>query len=165
MTNQKEAVYNAVTNILNENGIELEVGEKAAEHLTTEQKKVVHQVVFEGIRSNEVAFTKDYADDDKQLNSYVSGLVNNWLRKDKRLNGGEKYKAKNPGSRAGSGDSQIKELRKLLKVEGLTEEQTVKVQAAIKARLLEIKPDTQAVINVDALPEHLRDLVKTTEEA
>jgi len=42
--------------------------------------------------------------DDAKLRSYCSGLQSNWLRKDTRLNGGVKYVAKNPGSRAGSTD-------------------------------------------------------------
>ena len=161
--NQKEAVYTTVINVLSENGIKFEEGMIVKEVLTTEMKKTISSILFEGFRSDEIELKKCFEDD--KLKGYISGLLNNWLRKDKRFNNGKDYEVKNPGSRAGSGDSQIKELRKLLKVEGLTEEQVTKVQAAIKARLIEIKPETQMVINVDELPEHLRDLVKTTEEA
>ena len=52
---------------------------------------------------------------EKLMKSYVSGLVNNWIRKYKPFNQGVKYEIKNPGSRKGSGDEQVREMRKLLK--------------------------------------------------
>jgi hypothetical protein len=158
MKKQKEAVYNAVINVLSENGIEFEEGMIANEVIDTDMKKTIHTILFEGFRANEIELNREY--DDAGLKSYVSGLTNNWLRKDKRFNNGTAYKAKNPGSRAGYSDPQIKELRKLLKVEGLNEEQTGNIQEAITKRLAEIKPASVVTIDVDQLPEHLRDLVK-----
>ena len=49
----------------------------------------------------------------EKMRSYASGLVNNWFRKDIRLNGGMKYEVKNPGSRQGAGDQQLKALKTL----------------------------------------------------
>ena len=66
-------------------------------------------------------------------------MLSNWLRKDKRLNGNVQYVAKNPGSRAGSTDPQIKAMRVLLS----TQEDPTKraeIQAFIDKRLAEIKP-------------------------
>ena len=87
----------------------------------------------------------------------MPGLVNNWLRKDGRLNGGVKYTAKNPGSRSGSGDEAIRAMKTLLSV---TTDASAKleIQAAIEARQAELKPKVE--VNVAALPESLRHLVK-----
>ena len=90
------------------------------------------------------------------LRKYIPGLVNNWLRKDKRLNGGNKYQPKNPGSRAGSGDESIRAMRTLLTVTTDLDSKA-QIEAAIQARLNELKP--KAAINTAALPEALRHLV------
>ncbi len=91
---QKEAVFSAVTNVCGESD--------GAYTPTKEQRASVNQILFEGFRSGTIECEKDY--DDSGLKAYVSGLQSNWLRKDKRLNGNVQYVAKNPGSRAGSGD-------------------------------------------------------------
>src|SRR5665213_1962213 len=54
-----------------------------------------------------------YATLESLRKDYVPGMVSNWIRKDLRLNGGEKYETKNPGSRAGQGDDQLKNLKAL----------------------------------------------------
>jgi hypothetical protein len=86
-------------------------------------------------------------------------LVSNWQRKDTRLNGGDKYETKNPGSRTGSQDEQVKAMRNLLKTQT---DPAIKaqIQKAIEERLAEIKPESKVEINVEALPEHFRHLVK-----
>ena len=93
---------------------------------------------------------------------YVVGMVTNWFNKSKELNGNVKYETKNPGSRAGSGDPQIKEMRTLRKhLEQLGNADGVaRVDEAIAQRLAEIgatKTPTIAV-NAENLPEFLRDL-------
>ena len=98
---------------------------------------------------------------DTELNKYCNGLISNWVKKDKRLNGNVKYSIKNPGSRAGQGDEQVKELRKLLK-QVTSADAKEQVQAALDARVAEVKAERtpSLVINTDALPEHLQHLVK-----
>ena len=157
MMNQKTAVYNTVINVLAENDIEFEEGMIVSEVLTSDMKKDVNAILFEGFREGTIELNTEY--DDVKLKTYVSGLTNNWIRKDKRFNDGEIYQAKNPGSRAGSSDPQIKELRKLLKINGLTDEHTTKIQAAITTRLAEIKPASVVTIDIDKLPEELKHLV------
>lgn len=161
MLNQKESVFSAVEVVLNEAGRQVD----GAVTLSKEERSQVVSMVTESITSGETEFSdaaKAKYDTPEKVRSYVVGLVNNWLRKDKRLNGGVKYQAKNPGSRAGSTDPVIKELRKLLST--LTEEdQKAAVQAEIDARLAEIQATKQAAkkeeINLDHIPEHLRALV------
>ena len=156
MLNQKEAVYTAITSLFgedHENPLQLD---------TEERKQVVTEVItmFEAgtvSLSHPVEFKK-----------YVPGLVNNWLRKDKRINGGETYRIKNPGSREGAGDKKLKNLKKMLGI--VKEEDKAKVQAAITTRTDQIKLEKQKDVEIDAsqIPEDLQHLLadstETTEE-
>ena len=97
-----------------------------------------------------------YIGNPKELNKYVGGLVNNWIRKCKEFNSGIQHKPKNPGSRKGYGDEQVKEMRKLLKT--ISDKETrVMIESAIEERLKVITPKIE--VNVSNLPEHLRHLV------
>jgi len=129
---QKEAVFSAVTNVCGETD--------GAYSPTKDERASVNQILFEGFRNGTIEYKGDVsALSDSDLKGYVSGLQSNWLRKDKRLNGNVQYVAKNPGSRAGSTDPQIKAMRVLLS----TQEDPTKraeIQAFIDKRLAEIKP-------------------------
>lgn len=159
MMNQKEAVYQAICNVL---GVQLgNAPEGTAVTLTSEQRASVNNILFEGFRGGHIAYDAEFAAkvaDDKALRSYVSGLQSNWLRKDKRLNGNVKYEAKNPGSRTGSGDVVLKNMRLLLST--ITDEADRKeIQAEIDARVAALKP-TAPTLDVSSLPEHLRKFAK-----
>lgn len=122
--------------------------------LTKEERSAVQSALLKGFQAGSISYTGDLKDTTK-LTAYISGLVSNWLRKDRRLNGGVQYVAKNPGTRTGSGDESLKAMRALL---GATtdEDARVEIQAEIDKRVSELKP--KKVINVDALPESLRHL-------
>lgn len=146
---QKEAVFSAVTNVCGE--------QEGAYTPSKDERASVNQILFEGFKSGSIEFAGELPEDSK-LKGYVSGLQSNWLRKDKRLNGGTQYVAKNPGSRAGSTDPQIKAMRVLLS----TQEDPTKraeIESFIARRLAEIKPAKTVTIDVDALPEALRHMV------
>ena len=126
---QKEAVYNAVINVCGK----LEEG--ATYSPTREQRSQINAILFEGFKSETIELGKTF--DDSTLKGYVSGVQSNWLRKDKRLNGGTAYIAKNPGSRQGVTDPQLKAMRALLST--LTDEtERAEVQNFIDARIKEI---------------------------
>lgn len=134
---QKEAVFQAVSSVLSEANINVSEGSDFAPALTREYRAQVTAILVEGFRSGNIALDKTF-DDDSALRTYCSGLTSNWLRKDKRLNGGMKYVAKNPGSRIGSSDPQLKAMRVLLS----TQEDSVKrdeIQSFIDARIEAIK--------------------------
>ena len=156
MLNQKEGVYTAIVNVL---GFEPN-GEQVI--LTDTQRKEVKEIITTGFLNDEIQMTSDakakHAEREKMY-AYVGGLLNNWLRKDTRLNGGGKYEPKNPGSRAGSGDKLLTELKKLLKVADQTEHAAI--QAAIEARQTELTADKAKKIEIDmsVIPEELRHLV------
>ncbi len=145
--NQKEAVYTAITILLDgepENPCVLD----------SEQKKLVVAEVITMFEKGDVTLSHPV-----DFKKYVPGLVNNWLRKDKRLNGGSTYQIKNPGSRAGAGDSKLKNLKRMLTV--VKEEDKAKVQACIDTRQAEIKAEKAKDIEIDAeqIPEELRHLL------
>ena len=153
---QKEAVFSAITGVLSEKGISFEDGTNVATLMTKELRGLVSAVLVEGFKSGSIDLDKQF--DDDGLRTYASSLQSNWIRKDKRLNGGIAYVAKNPGSRAGSGDEQLTAMRQLLKTLPHGSADYVEVQNFINNRVMELKTSkTKSVkINVEALPETLR---------
>lgn len=163
MLSQKNAVRNVIVSTFPNYEMGGEVILKSL--LTTEIKKAMRSALFESFRAGEVTFGAgdNKLADDVYLSKYVSGLLDNWVRKDPDFNanfGGGKYETKNPGSRAGSQDESIREMRKLLKSTELSTQDRAEIEKAINDRLTEIKPESVVTINVDAIPEHLRKFVK-----
>lgn len=160
--NQRTATVNTLLAVLSNRDVDFEVNGETPinDVLTPADKESAREILFTMFRAGEVEYKAEFqakVDDDSELKKYVSGLVNNWVRKAKELNCGEAYKPKNPGSRAGASDPQIKELRKLLQVCGESDKPAI--QEAINNRLAEIKPESVVTIDVSQLPEHLRSLV------
>lgn len=147
---QGNAVYAAVVAVL---GGEID----GPVQLTDIQLKEVEEAVFFAFKSGQC--TKNSGgQDDGSLKKYIPGLVNNWLRKDLRLNGGVKYQAKNPGSRSGTGDDTIRNMKVLLKhFEGNIEAQE-QIQLEINKRIEELKPP-KTTVDVSKLPESLKHLI------
>jgi hypothetical protein len=160
MKKQNDAVFEATVNVTGKN----EFASGALSEVTKDEKAQIIDLVTEGILQGEVAFSdeaKAKFDTDAKVRAYVVGMVSNHFRKDKRLNGGAKYETKAPGSRAGSGDEQLKNLKALLST--LTsEEDKAAVSAEIEARkkTLQVAKAKTSVkeINWDLIPEHLRNL-------
>ena len=148
MLSQKEAAYQAIVNVTGFSG------EGKCEP-SREQRAQINMILCEGFKSGHIALDRTF--DDSELKAYVSGLVSNWLRKDNRLNGGVKYTPKNPGSRSGSGDAQLKALRALLSTTEDEQERT-EIQGFIDKRVAELKP--KVTVDFSALPEELRHLIK-----
>lgn len=148
MIKQKDAVFNAVCEVRGTTEF------SSAVELSKEERSSVQASLIAGFQSGAIAYQGD-ATDSTKLTAYVSGLVSNWLRKDKRLNGNVSYVAKNPGTRTGSGDEALKAMRTLLSA---TTDETARaeIQSEIDKRISELKP--KKVINIDALPESLRHL-------
>lgn len=145
MMKQKDAVYQAVVSVTGFSG------EGVCEP-TREQKQVIHSILIEGFKNGEIELSRTYTD--QEMRNYVTGLLNNWLRKDERLNGGGKYVPKNPGSRAGTGDAQLKALRALLST--LTDPaDRAEVQKHIDARVAEISKASAPTVDFSKLPPEL----------
>lgn len=148
---QKEAVYSAVTSVFSENNITVSEGADASTVMTRELRASVNQILFEGFRNGTIELDREYSDVD--LKAYASGLQSNWLRKDKRLNGGAKYFAQNPGSRIGYSDPSLKAMRALLSTLTRDEDRS-EVQDAIDTKVAEIQATKvkKVIIDASALP-------------
>lgn len=147
---QSDAVVQAVKNITGYSG-------EGAATLTSEQAKQVREVLFEGFKNGSIQLSDEKrAEGADAIWKYIPGLINNHMRKDKRLNGNTKYTPKNPGSRAGSGDPQIVNLKKLLSTFTPGTEAHTEVLGYIEARQAELQATKQAVsVDFSALPPEL----------
>lgn len=151
---QKEAVFAAINSVLTENGIKFSEGQNVNPLMTKELRAQVNSILVEGFKSGTIELDREFSE--AELKAYVSGLQSNWLRKDKRLNGGVSYVAKNPGSRQGSSDPQLKAMRKLLTTV-TTDEDKAEIQSHIDARVAEIQATKVKKVEIDysALPADL----------
>ena len=151
MKNQKEAVFTAVASITNVDNNTVVV--------TTEERAQIIDIVAAGFVANEITMSEaaciKYLNDPVKLRQYSSGLVNNWLRKDTRLNGGAKYITKNPGSRAGSQDELVKNL-KALRATLSDDDKIAQVTEAIVARQAELKAVSAPTVDLDLIPSDLK---------
>ena len=155
---QNEAVFQAVCSVLNSTSFD------GAVKLTKDEQANVVSIVTQGIMTEDVDFSTEARskhNTEAKVKTYTIGMVNNHLRKDKRLNGGEKYETKNPGSRTGVGDSQLKAL-KALRSTITDSSQLSSIDEAIANRVsdLNLQKTKTAVIDINALPEEFRHLVK-----
>ncbi len=157
MLSQKEAVYKAVKSVYAEHGVEHEDFTKA--ELDKSMREQVISIVCTGFGNGEVELKSTQ----ENIKSYTSGLVSNWLRKDKRLNGNVKYKPTNPGSRTGQQDPMVKNLRILLSTLPEGSEAYEATKSRIETRVAEIKAEkaksNQKEVDFSAIPEDIKALL------
>lgn len=158
--NQRSATVNTILSVLSERGVEYELNGPTpiSQVLTDSDKAKVREILFTAFRSGQVEYKASFqakVNDDSELRKYISGLVNNWIRKAKEFNNGQAYVAKNPGARAGAGDSKVKEMKKLLQVTTDPQARAI-IQAAIDSRVAELKAEKNEVeIDYNAIPAEL----------
>lgn len=147
---QNDAVFSAVCSVFGVDSFD------SAVVLSKKQNNQVVEMVTEGIINGEVDFSENAREKHNTrplVRKYVVGMVNNHLRKDKRLNGNKVYVAKNPGSRTGTGDPILKSLKALLAI--CPAENQADIQAEIDLRLEALKP-AKPEIDWSLIPESLR---------
>ena len=154
---QREAVYQAICQVTGQDEFDTQV------ELSKDERAEVQKIVSGMLVTGQADFSDDARkkyDTEQKVATYTSGLVSNWLRKDKRLNGNISYVPKNPGSRAGNGDPMLRELRKLKKLHTGTDKEA-EIDGYITARQEEIKVEKAKAIeiNTSLIPEALRHLV------
>ena len=165
--NQKEATVSTILGVLAERGVDYELNGPTPinDILTDSDRATVRDALFTMFRDGSVTYKAEFqpkVDDDSELKKYISGLVNNWVRKNKEFNCGEVYVAKNPGSRAHSRDEQMQALKALSAQCMNDPEALAEITEAIVTRQAEIDAEKikAIVINVNALPDSLKHLVK-----
>src|SRR5687768_12409870 len=106
--NQRSGVFMVVSSVFGK-----DIAPNTKVELSKDQLQMVYDELFHLFKAGEIEYRGGVPDDTK-LKKYIPGLVNNWMRKDLRLNGGSPYETKRPGSRAGSGDETAKAIRGLI---------------------------------------------------
>lgn len=161
MSTQKDIVFSIVIGII---GKSYKEGTKVV--MTKEQKAKAVTMLEEAHAKGDMTIENKQ----ESIHSYCVGLLNNHLRKDKRLNGGEVYKPANPGSRTGIANPAIKATRQLANSlpEGSAEKAQVvaeldKMIATDKAQRAASK--ATASIDVDSLPENLKGFVNLAKKS
>lgn len=81
---QKQAVKQFLKEALDNKGITMAEGDAMKSYISKEMRKEVAQRLFNGMRDGSIALSSQK--DDKALRKYSSGLISNWLKKDKDLN-------------------------------------------------------------------------------
>ena len=165
MIGQKTAVVNTILSVLKDRGEEYVLNGEVnlKDVLTKEDKDKIKSILCEGFHEGEINMTESakvkYVGNEVQMRTYVNGLLNNWIRKNKEFNNGVGYIPKNPGSRTGQSDEVVKNLRLMKKT---TTDVSVleEIEKCIQERLLEIKPESVVVVDESKIPEHLRKFIK-----
>lgn len=154
---QKDGVFAAVTSYLKDQDRQLVDGQPVS--LSKEDSKTLIGMIAMSIQEGLIEVSEAKMStmvEDADYRKYASNLLNNWTRKDLRLNGGEKYETQNPGSRAGAGDETIKAL-KTLRASLTDDDQIEEVSKAIVERLALLKAERTKTkvkeVNFDLIPE------------
>jgi hypothetical protein len=161
---QTQAVYDATHAVLKDAGISFEDGQDIKDVITSEHKASINAILCEGFTEDKIELKDTPANQEKlanptELKKYVSGLMSNWFRKDKRFNGNTVYVAANPGSRTGQSDPTMKNLRLLKKQYESTGKDAAAIDEAINTRAAELKISKAKAIEVDmdAIPAELKE--------
>lgn len=157
---QKQAVVNTTIDIL---GADYDSTRSVNTQLTADQKKNLIDKMATGILNGDILYSKDITDM-KAIRKYAAGMVSNHIRKAKELNGGEQYQSTSSGK--GTRDPKLSALKKLLVNYDESTAEHVEIQAAITARLVELKAamkpkSKKSTILIDDLPQDLKELANT----
>ncbi|MCX6123578.1 MAG: hypothetical protein NTV34_02335 [Proteobacteria bacterium] len=92
MITQREAVFQEVSKILKQEKITSQPKQPAKAVLKDNHMKAIVVAITNGFKSGAIDLKKSESNskklsDAKLMESYVVGLINNWLRRDSRLNG------------------------------------------------------------------------------
>ena len=152
---QRDGVYSATRGVLADAGIKFEDGGQIGSVMTDELRAKVTAIVCGGFKAGMIELkdtpsNKEKLTTEAKLSSYVSGLISNWYRKDKRFNGGVSYEPTNPGSRTGQGDPQLKALRQLHKqFLGVDADKAKQIEGHMNARIAVIAAEKIKKVDID----------------
>jgi len=157
---QKDAVYEVSMRVLEENGVIFEEGvDVLVDVIDRDIRSTIVSILVESFKEDKIVMNKRH--EGKNLRRYASGLISNWAKKDTRLNGNVEYRIKNPGSRVGTTDPMVRELRKFLKqVKGTKHEEDVKKELSIRLNSIRKEQVKDIVINTNLIPDSIKHLVK-----
>lgn len=152
---QKDAVYNAIVSAFATANVTFSEGMDVGPTMKDKTLRAAVQSEIEaGFLAGTIDFEPTASNKEKmstpaKLSQYVSGLISNWIRKDERLNGNVKYEAKNPGTRVGSTDPQLKALRQLASQFKQDPIKFAEIQNHITNRVSTLQTEKAKAIKVD----------------
>jgi hypothetical protein len=148
---QKVAVFNAIVEVLEKNGNTYTEGMDIHPFMSKEIRSEVNDILCEGFTNGTIGLSEEASakyNTPALLRGYGAGLISNWVRKDLRVNGNVPYSAKNPGSRRGASDPQMKALKTLLNsTTDVTERE--EIQSYIDTRLTQLEAGKKKSTPVD----------------
>ena len=169
---QADCVYGAYLEALMDAGLNIAdldtTNATLASYMTKEIRNSVKSKVLAMFNGGVVNLKGDKWSDSKYLGSYVSGLITNWMHKDKRLNGGTKY-----ASVKAREDASVKAMRLLQASFAVDSDEYFEIQVSIASRLGELEAlvtakleaskasrgDKKSKVKASDLPEALRHLM------
>ena len=160
---QGKAVYVATVEVLGASGVEFDPSVPAAEQVDQTTRGQIVERVVDMFRSGEAVMKESESNRAKlsnttELRKYVVGLIHNWYKKSRELNGGIAYVPARTGTR--TSDPEMRELRKLLKSyeEGTAQRQAIADRIALRqAELDAAKP--KATADLSKISPELRSLL------
>ncbi len=164
---QVQAVIQITKSIL---GSRFLVGQPILNYITDSDKEEILNRVIVGLKNHEIHIKHSKQaklNSDKDVRKYAIGMINNWFKKAKELNGNSEYKPSNPGIRKGSADPMVREMRRLKKqLETAGEYESAEiVQKQIDEKLADIEARRVAVskqVDVSKLPDNMKKYVKAS---
>jgi len=158
-SSQREAARFFINQYCEEKGIEVEGDMK--QKLDKNAQATIARMMAVSFCNGEIPMKSTAYETEDEATKYFKGQVNDTLRKDTSVNGGEEYKAKNPGKLKGSRDKQMKNL-KIAKKRYAGTAAEAEIDECIAKRQAELDAAKAAKnneeIDWDALPEALRGL-------
>lgn len=142
---QKDAVFNAITQVFASNSISFTPNAtNVAGLLTRELRSQINARLVTDFSSGSVELSDDAKsklENVLELRAYISGLVSNWVRKDPRLNGGNIVATTSSSTSSVSkvlrNDAQLQALRKLHAAQVDSSKQA-EIQGHIEKRISEL---------------------------
>ena len=154
-SSQKDAVYDVIISILDDNYIVFyDYTETVSDLINEEMRKEIECELFNLFQKDLIPLGKKYSPD--MLMQYCKKLVFNWCRIDTRLNGGIKYKPYNTRNKYTT-DPMIKELNRLLKIT-VKKEDRLRIIDEIQKRKRELF-SKENEIDASLIPSSLKDLI------
>jgi hypothetical protein len=148
MKTQKDGTFDAVMKIIEKFSGKYDPKINYYQALTKPMKNDVVQELVRAFGAKEIRLEREQGE---KIESYCVGLLNNWLRRDERLNGGTKYVGK-----VGNADPAIREARKLLNSGKITDPNVIAHIEQTITKMVADKKGSSVEIDVSKLPDELK---------
>lgn len=161
---QSEAVISCVLNLCTEKKIKHEPFVTIYRDVLTDgDKSLVADFITQGLVKGEITMTEKskikFKDDVKALRRYVVGLVNDRLRKAKKLNGNTTYQHQEPGKLKNARDPELKALMQTLEIVPAEHKADVQVEIDRRKKELDAAKKTTVAIDLTQLSPELRKML------